>query len=61
MRRGREKMASKIVFRAIFALEKGGGQIEIRAEDHKKAWALLKEVEPDAWDKIKTFEAIEAC
>ncbi len=61
MRSEKNKDADLTVFRAIFALEVGGGKIDIFAKDKKRAWKILKKLEPRAFLMIKSFEEIECC
>jgi len=48
-------------FRAVFALESGGGNIEVKATDKEKAWKILEKIEPKAFQMVKSFEEIGYC
>jgi len=61
MRSEKEKDTDLMTFRAIFALEVGGGRIEIKAKNKKGAWEILKKIEPKAFLMIKSFEEIGCC
>lgn len=61
MRSERNKDTDLTIFRAIFALEVGGGKIDISAKNKQSAWEMLKKLEPKAFLMIKSFEEIECC
>jgi hypothetical protein len=61
MRSEKRKDSDLTIFRAIFALEVGGGEIEIKAKNKQGAWEILKKIEPKAWLMIKSFEEIGCC
>lgn len=61
MRSEKDKDANLTVFRAIFALEAGGGKIDISAKDKQRAWKILEKLEPKAFSMIKSFEEVECC
>lgn len=57
----KEKDTDLTTFRAVFALEVGGGKIEIKAKNKQGAWEILKKIEPKAFLMIKSFEEIGCC
>ena len=61
MRSEKDKDANLVVFRAIFALEAGGGKIDVLAKNKQGAWKILKKLEPRAFLMIKSFKEIECC
>lgn len=57
----KKRVADMTVFRAVFALEEGGGEIKIEAEDKNRAWKILEKINPAAYQKVKTIEEVGAC
>lgn len=60
MRSEKEKIRRAFVFRAIFALEAGGGMEEIEAEDRKQAIKKLRKKIPFFDHKVKTVEILKS-
>ncbi len=57
----KKRAADLTVFRAVFALEEGGGEIKIEAEDKNRAWKILEKIDPKAYQKVKNIEEVEVC
>lgn len=60
MRNKRKNIGRAFVFRAVFALEAGGGRIDVEAKNKAQAIEKLKKIEPFFDHKIKTVEMVEA-
>lgn len=58
MRNKGKKIRRAFVFRAVFALEAGGGRVDVEAKDKNQAIEKLRKTVPFFDHKVKTVEVL---